>query len=163
VLRRKAAQCVVHCGGRHERLDRVTAPPPAPSPRNIDRLAERGVNFTNAHTAGVFCAPSRAAIFSGQFASTTGCYDTALYFRRPPRDTSASRQLPGGRLPHHGHRQAIPPSRRGRRPARMGRVPRAHPAATRDRVPDGLVVGRDSLPQPEAIWHLSSHPGSPPK
>lgn len=36
---------------------------------NIDRLAARGVNFTNAHTAGVFCAPSRAAIFSGQYAS----------------------------------------------------------------------------------------------
>ena len=32
---------------------------------NIDKLAKRGVNFTNAHTAGVFCAPSRADIFSG--------------------------------------------------------------------------------------------------
>ena len=38
---------------------------------NIDKLAKSGVNFTNAHTAGVFCATSRAAIFSGQFASTT--------------------------------------------------------------------------------------------
>ena len=47
---------------------------------NIDKLAARGVNFTNAHTAGVFCAPSRAAIFSGQFASTTGCYQSATYF-----------------------------------------------------------------------------------
>ena len=37
---------------------------------NLNRLAKRGVNFTNAHTAGVFCAPSRAAIFSGQYAST---------------------------------------------------------------------------------------------
>jgi arylsulfatase A-like enzyme len=46
----------------------------------IDRLAARGTIFTNAHTAGVFCAPSRAAIFSGQFASTTGCYTTATYF-----------------------------------------------------------------------------------
>ena len=48
---------------------------------NIDRLAaKRGVCFTNAHTAGVFCAPSRAAIFSGQHASTTGCYTTPNYF-----------------------------------------------------------------------------------
>lgn len=47
---------------------------------NLDRLAERGVAFTNAHTAGVFCAPSRAAIFTGQYASTTGCYQTANYF-----------------------------------------------------------------------------------
>ena len=46
---------------------------------NIDKLAKR-VNFSNAHTAGVFCAPSRAAIFSGQFASTTGCYQSANYF-----------------------------------------------------------------------------------
>lgn len=47
---------------------------------NLDKLAARGMNFTNAHTAGVFCAPSRAAIFSGQFASTTGCYTTATYW-----------------------------------------------------------------------------------
>ena len=47
---------------------------------NIDKLAKSGVNFSNAHTAGVFCAPSRAAIFSGQFASTTGCYQSANYF-----------------------------------------------------------------------------------
>ena len=51
---------------------------------NIDKLAKRGVNFTNAHTAGVFCAPSRAAIFSGQFASTTGCYQSANYFTHNP-------------------------------------------------------------------------------
>ena len=51
---------------------------------NIDKLAKSGVNFTNAHTAGVFCAPSRAAIFSGQFASTTGCYQSANYFVHHP-------------------------------------------------------------------------------
>ena len=37
---------------------------------NLDKLAARGVNFSNAHTPGVYCAPARAAIFSGQFAST---------------------------------------------------------------------------------------------
>ncbi len=47
---------------------------------HIDKLAKSGVNFSNAQTAGVFCAPSRAAIFSGQFASTTGCYQSANYF-----------------------------------------------------------------------------------
>ncbi|MDA9779254.1 sulfatase-like hydrolase/transferase, partial [Rubripirellula sp.] len=45
----------------------MNARPSAITP-NLDRLAERGTLFTNAHTAGVFCAPSRAAIFSGQFA-----------------------------------------------------------------------------------------------
>jgi len=52
---------------------------------NIDRLAARGVNFTNAHTAGVYCAPSRSAMFTGQFASTTGCYKTQVYHANHPR------------------------------------------------------------------------------
>ncbi len=76
---------------------------------NIDRLAKRGVNFTNAHTAGVFCAPSRAAIFSGQFASTTGCYDSALYFVDHPRirplqasfKEAGYRTMGTGKLFHH--------------------------------------------------------------
>jgi arylsulfatase A-like enzyme len=52
---------------------------------NIDKLASRGINFTNAHTAGVYCAPSRAAIFTGQFASTTGCYRNQIYFVNHPK------------------------------------------------------------------------------
>ena len=51
---------------------------------HIDALAARGINFTNAHTAGVYCAPSRAAIFTGQFASTTGCYRNQIYFVNHP-------------------------------------------------------------------------------
>ena len=51
-------------------IGRLETTPRALTP-NIDRLANRGVTFTNAHTAGVFCAPSRAVIFSGQYASTT--------------------------------------------------------------------------------------------
>lgn len=46
---------------------------------NIDRLAAMGVNFSNAHTAGTYCAPSRAAIFTGQYASTTGIYKYQCY------------------------------------------------------------------------------------
>ena len=46
---------------------------------NIDRLAAKGVNFTNAHTAGTYCAPSRASIFTGQYASTTGIYKYQVY------------------------------------------------------------------------------------
>ena len=76
---------------------------------NIDRLAARGVNFANAHTAGVFCAPSRAAIFSGQFASTTGCYQSSKYFVHRPEieslQTSFSKAgyitLGTGKLYHH--------------------------------------------------------------
>ena len=76
---------------------------------NFDRLASRGVNFTNAHTAGVFCAPSRAAIFTGQFASTTGCYRTANYFVEHPDIESLQvsftkagyRTFGAGKLFHH--------------------------------------------------------------
>ena len=76
---------------------------------NLDKLAARGVNFTNAHTAGVFCAPSRAAIFSGQFASTTGCYESANYFVNRPEieslQTSFAKAgyttLGTGKLYHH--------------------------------------------------------------
>ncbi len=76
---------------------------------NIDALAARGVNFTNAHTAGVFCAPSRAAIFSGQYASTTGCYTSPNYFVHHPEieslQTSFAKAgyttLGTGKLYHH--------------------------------------------------------------
>jgi arylsulfatase A-like enzyme len=37
---------------------------PAITP-NIDRLAARGLNFTNARTPGTYCAPARSAIFTG--------------------------------------------------------------------------------------------------
>lgn len=76
---------------------------------NLDKLAARGVNFSNAHTPGVYCAPARAAIFSGQFASTTGCYRSADYFTENPQieglQTSFSkagyRTMGVGKLFHH--------------------------------------------------------------
>jgi len=51
---------------------------------NMDALAQGGVSFNNAHCPGVFCAPSRSAIFTGRFASTTGCYGTEIYFHNHP-------------------------------------------------------------------------------
>jgi arylsulfatase A-like enzyme len=41
---------------------------------NIDRLAERGVLFANAHCAAPACNPSRAAVFSGRMPHVTGVW-----------------------------------------------------------------------------------------
>ena len=44
---------------------------------HIDRLAERGILFTNAHCAAPACNPSRAALFSGQMADKTGVWSNS--------------------------------------------------------------------------------------
>tara|TARA_R110002049_G_scaffold4601_5_gene32293 strand:+ start:414635 stop:417367 length:2733 start_codon:yes stop_codon:yes gene_type:complete len=46
----------------------------------IDRLAQRGVLFTNAHCPSPKCAPSRAAIMTGLRPSTTGLYDNGHWW-----------------------------------------------------------------------------------
>ena len=38
----------------------------------LDRLAERGVRFTNAHAALSLCSPSRAAVLTGRYGSANG-------------------------------------------------------------------------------------------
>lgn len=44
-----------------------------PTP-NIDRLAQRGTLFTNAHCQAPICGPSRASIMTGLYPSTSGNY-----------------------------------------------------------------------------------------
>lgn len=41
---------------------------------NIDRLAAAGLRFTDAHTCGPNCQPTRAALMSGQYGPRTGVY-----------------------------------------------------------------------------------------
>jgi len=48
---------------------------------NIDRLAMEGTFFSNAYSNAPICAPSRAALLSGQYAPRTGFYTN----RRPER------------------------------------------------------------------------------
>jgi hypothetical protein len=41
---------------------------------NINRLASKGVLFTNAHSNAPLCAPSRASLLTGLYPHTTGYY-----------------------------------------------------------------------------------------
>ncbi len=52
---------------------------------NIDRLAKRGVLFTNAHCQAPICNPSRASIMYGLRPSNSGIYDNTT----PPWDIAA--------------------------------------------------------------------------
>lgn len=65
----------VGCLGGHPQ---VTTP-------NLDRLARRGVLFSNAHCASPLCSPSRTAIFTGLRPTTTGIYDNNVWFRNVER------------------------------------------------------------------------------
>ncbi|BCX47441.1 choline-sulfatase [Haloferula helveola] len=66
--------------------------PQAKTP-NLDRLAKRGVLFTNAHCQAPICRPSRTSFMSGLRPSTTG-----IYGNRPQFDGKGSLQ-PGRQVP----------------------------------------------------------------
>jgi len=81
---------------------------------HLDRLARRGVSFTNAHCAAPACNPSRAALLSGLRPSTTGIYhnhhnwlDTLAQVVTLPEHFRACgyRVLGGGKI-FHGNQNA---------------------------------------------------------
>lgn len=49
---------------------------------NVDRLARRGMLFTNAHCAAPVCNPSRVALLTGLRPHTTGVYENHQVMRR---------------------------------------------------------------------------------
>ena len=48
---------------------------------NFDRLAKRGVLFTNAHCAAPSCNPSRVAMMTGVAPSSSGIYSNGQQWR----------------------------------------------------------------------------------
>ena len=52
---------------------------------NLDRLAARGVTFTNAHCQAPLCNPSRTSVLTGLRPSTTGVYALNVWFRNQAR------------------------------------------------------------------------------
>ena len=57
--------------------------PQAKTP-NIDRLAKRGMTFTNAHVTAPLCNPSRASLMSGMLTSSIGVYVNRQDWREAP-------------------------------------------------------------------------------
>jgi arylsulfatase A-like enzyme len=79
---------------------------------NIDRLAARGVNFTNAHCAAPACNPSRAALMTGILPSTSGVYTNPQPWRPVMADAvtipqhfmaHGYRALGAGKIYHGGY------------------------------------------------------------
>jgi len=77
---------------------------------NFDRLAKRGVSFTNAHSPSTVCNPSRTAIMTGLRPSTTGVYNNGQWWRPALPDvvtmpehfrTNGYNVHGGGKIFHH--------------------------------------------------------------
>lgn len=49
---------------------------------HMDALAKTGISFTQAHCPAPICGPSRTAIMSGQWPSTTGIYTNQINYRK---------------------------------------------------------------------------------
>ena len=65
---------------------------------NIDRLAARGLTFTNAHCPAPACEPSRVAIMGGRRPSTSGCFQNGQLWKnyQAPGEGLAARFLEAG-------------------------------------------------------------------
>ena len=77
---------------------------------NIDRLAQRGLLFTNAHCAAPVCNPSRVATLTGRNAASTGIYGNDVRWHEVlpgipsiPQYFKANgyRVVGGGKVNHH--------------------------------------------------------------
>ncbi len=87
--------------------------PQAKTP-NMERLAERGLLFTNAHAPAVVCNATRTAFLTGLRTSTTGVYFNQNDWEESPVATSVRtlpgyfmdsgyRTIGGGKIFHTGH------------------------------------------------------------
>ena len=61
---------------------------------NIDRLADRGMLFSNAHCQGTMCNPSRISLLWGRRPSSTGFYDNRYSISKEPEFLKQHVNLP---------------------------------------------------------------------
>ena len=52
---------------------------------NLDKLAERGIRFTNAYTPSPICVPARASFASGQYVHVNRLWDNAMPYTGEPK------------------------------------------------------------------------------
>ena len=70
---------------------------------NIDRLAARGMLFTNAHCQGTMCNPSRISLLWGRRPSSTGFYDNRYPIKDEPEFLKKHVSLPA-HFATHGYK-----------------------------------------------------------
>ena len=65
---------------------------------NLDKLAARGIRFTNAYTPSPICVPTRAAFASGRYVHDTRLWDNAMPYTGEPRGWGHALQNKGIRV-----------------------------------------------------------------
>lgn len=107
---------VIVCDDLNDTIAGMGGHPQARTP-NIDRLAKRGVRFTNAASNCPLCGPSRASMWSGLYPHTTGYYgykQQINHWRENPSlaevktlfehfATNGYRNFATGKIHHNGH------------------------------------------------------------
>jgi len=98
---------------------------------NLDRLAARGVLFTNAHCAAPSCNPSRTAVMTGIRPDVSGVYNNNQNWHESPvlqdAETIPRRRLPRGRRWQDLPRALLDPDIVRPRPQRLRRLGRVLP------------------------------------
>ncbi|MDH3648265.1 MAG: sulfatase-like hydrolase/transferase, partial [Saprospiraceae bacterium] len=104
---------IIICDDLNDAVEGMGGHPQAKTPA-IDKLMEKGVQFTNAHCNAPLCGPSRASIWSGLYPHTTGIYGNGQHWRTNPvmKNTITAMEhfkangyevLGSGEVHHNGH------------------------------------------------------------
>jgi choline-sulfatase len=126
---------------------------------HIDKLAERGTVFLNAHCQSPLCNPSRTSLMTGLRPTTTGIYGLAPWFRDVPelKDLVTLPQY----LKSHGYKTLstgkIYHGRYGRHPKRDKEFDVIGPGATGAPFPKERLVKNTPQPHKLVDWGTFPH------
>jgi arylsulfatase A-like enzyme len=108
---------------------------------NIDKLAERGISFTNAYSANPFCSPTRASILTGLYPARIGLLSASGH----AKNVQVEKVL----------RESSPPSRRLLFPLPVSRLKTEYTTIAEVFKDAGYATGHFGK------WHLGTEPYSP--